>query len=80
MISRASSVSRRCSTTRSARWTLSIRRDMSWRAGMDRNARVSSIMPDVFVNPAGSVIALRNRLMASGASTNHHGTPTNIEG
>ena len=49
---------------------------MSWRAGIEQNARVSSMNPDVRENPAVSVTAARNRRIASGASRNHHGAPT----
>ena len=53
-----------------------MRRDMSWRAGIEQNARVSSTKPEVREKPAVSVTAARNRRIASGASRNHHGTPT----
>src|SRR5436309_9210562 len=73
-VSIASSSSSWCSATSCASTPLSIRRDMSWRAGMEQNARVSSLKPDVRENPAVSVTAARNRRMASGASRNHTGT------
>ena len=53
----------------------STRRDMSWRAGIEQNARVSSTKPDVREKPAVSVTAARKRRIASGASRNHHGAP-----
>ena len=72
----ASSSSSRCSATNWASKPASTRRDMSWRAGIEQNARVSSTNPDVREKPAVSVTAARNRRIASGASRNHHGTPT----
>jgi hypothetical protein len=53
---------------------------MSWRAGIEQNARVSSTNPEVREKPTVSVTAARNRRVASGASRNHHGTPTYIVG
>lgn len=53
---------------------------MSWRAGMEQNARVSSMKPDVRVNPTVSVTADRHRRIASGASRNHQGAPTWTDG
>ena len=52
----------------------------AWRAGIDRNARVSSMKPEVRVKPAVSVTASRKRRIVSGASRNHQGTPTNTDG
>ena len=57
-----------------------MRRDMSCRAGIVQNARVSSTKPAVREKPAVSPIAARNRLIASGASRNHHGAPANTDG
>ena len=48
---------------------------MSWRAGIEQNARVSSIMPEIRLKPAISVTDCLNRMIDSGASMNHHGTP-----
>ncbi len=48
---------------------------MSWRAGMEQKARVSSMKPEVREKPAVSVTAPRKRRIASGASRNHHGAP-----
>ena len=79
-VSIASSSSSWCSATSCASSPASIRRDMSWRAGMEQYARVSSTKPDVREKPAVSVTAARNRRMASGASRNHHGTPTYTAG
>ena len=64
----------RPSRTRRARKS-SRRRATSWRAGMERNARVSSMKPDPREKPAVSVTAERKRSTASGASRNHHGAP-----
>ena len=65
----------RCSATSRARKDASIRREASWRAGIEQNARVSSMKPDEREKPAVSVTAERKRSMASGASRNHHGAP-----
>ena len=48
---------------------------MSCRAGMEQNARVSSMNPDVREKPVVSVMADRQRRTDSGASRNHHGAP-----
>ena len=53
---------------------------MSWRAGIEQNARVSSMKLDVLAKPADSVTAERQRRTASGASRNHHGAPTYTDG
>ena len=60
-VSRASSSSSWCSATSVASQPASTRRDRSWRAGIEQNARVSSTKPDVRENPTVSVTAARNR-------------------
>lgn len=66
----------RCSATGLTRNEASVRREASWRTGIEVNARVSSMSPEERVKPAVPVIALRHRCMASGSSMNHHGAPT----
>ena len=48
---------------------------MSCRAGMEQNARVSSMKPERRLNPAISVTDSWNRRIIAGLSRNHHGTP-----
>ena len=48
----------------------------SWRAGIDRNARVSSLKPTVLENPAVSIACSRKRSMPWKLSWNHHGGPS----
>ena len=53
---------------------------MSCRAGMERNARVSSMKPERRPNPAISVTDCWNYRIAAGLSRNHHGAPAYTEG
>ena len=53
---------------------------MSWRAGIEQMARVSSMNPLVRDRPAVSETADRQRRIASGASRNHQGAPTYTDG
>ena len=58
----------------------SSRRDMSCRAGIEQNARVSSMKPDSLENPAVSVTDRWKIRISLGLSRNHQGTPTNTLG
>ena len=48
---------------------------MSWRAGIEQNALVSSMNPESLSKPAISVTAPWNERIAAGLSRNHHGAP-----